>query len=210
MTHNAKTDQLADFLQFLSEARSFLRKSRVSKHYPDVKRIRSEVEENYHDDRGQPATYQKFESTFYEDAPDIVTLWGFLQNYERSQLSRYHRLTLLELRGLTGDRHPMAIMGRSVLGTAALLLGGVTVWWGIIKLVSEDDLRNLIPELVHIFLSPAWVNRIVGIIMLVGMFVLVLYVIRMVRNRKQVAFLSSLLRSLELYLHDADSQNKSD
>ena len=57
MTHNAWTGQLADFLQFIGEARSFLKQNQVSKRHPEVQRIRSEVEENYQDDRGQPATY---------------------------------------------------------------------------------------------------------------------------------------------------------
>ncbi len=208
MTDNSSTDQLIDFLQFLSEAHSFLKRSRVSKRHPDVRRIRGQVEEMNHDDRGQPVMYQKYESTFYEDAPVIVTFSGFLQKYECDQLRRYRKLTMMELSGLTVDYHPMAILGRSVLGTAALLLSSVTIWWGLIKLVSENDPTSFFSEFFHGLLSPAMVNRIVGVLWLVGMFVVVWYILRMVRNRKQVAFLSSLSRALELYLDEEDSRGR--
>jgi hypothetical protein len=205
---NALTGQLAEFLKFISEARSFLRQGKVSKHHPDVQRIRSEVEENYRDDRGQSAIYQKYESSLYEDAPAIVTLWGFFQAYDCDQLHRYHKLTITELGGLKGDHHPMAILGRSILGTGALLLSGVTVWWGLIKLVSVDHTGSLFTDLLHDLLSPAMVNRLVGVVWLVGMFVVVWYALRMVRNRKQVAFLSSLSRALELYLDHMNSRSQ--
>jgi hypothetical protein len=208
MINNKWTDRLADFLQFLSEARSFLKQNQVSKSHADVQRIRSEVEENSHDDRGYQELHQKYESTFYENASTIVTLWDFLQKYECDQLRRYHKLTLMELNGLTSDLHPMAILGRSVLGTAALLFSGVAVWWGLVKLVSEDNPGNLFSELLHNLLSTAMVNRILGVIWLVGIFVVIWYVLRMVRNRKQVAFLSSLSRAIELYLDDADSEEE--
>ncbi|OIO67819.1 MAG: hypothetical protein COW19_00950 [Zetaproteobacteria bacterium CG12_big_fil_rev_8_21_14_0_65_55_1124] len=196
---------LADFLQFIGEARTFLKQTRVSKDHPDVLQIRSQVEEKYDDDRGRPAVYQKFESTFFEDAPDIVTLWVFFQKYEHDQLRRYRRLTRMELGGLTGDRHPMAILGRTLLGTAALILTGVTTWWGIIKLVSGDDPMAWSSQLSHLLLSPAGVNQLAGIIWLTGMFIVIWYVLRMVRNRKQVAFLASLSRALDMYLSDTDS-----
>ncbi|NHN39596.1 hypothetical protein G8764_20035 [Pseudomaricurvus alcaniphilus] len=202
MTHAAKTSQTADFLQFLSDARTFLTENRVSKHHPDVRHIRTGVEDNYRDDRGQPAVYQKFESTLYEDARNLVTLWRFFPEYEKSQLRRYNRLTAMELSGLTGDHHPMAILGRSLLGTAALLMSAISVWWGLISLISADDSGNLFTELLHGLLDPAWINRIVGVIWLAGMYVLIWYVLRMIRNRRQVAFLSSLTRALTLYLDD--------
>ncbi|VAW77198.1 hypothetical protein MNBD_GAMMA12-1417, partial [hydrothermal vent metagenome] len=97
--NSALADQLAEFLKFISEARSFLKRSKVSKHHPEVKAIRSEVEDDYKDDRGQPAIYQKFESTLYEDAPTIVSLWSFLQSYNYDQLRMFHKLTLTELDG---------------------------------------------------------------------------------------------------------------
>jgi hypothetical protein len=208
MTDNAWTDQLTGFLQFLTEARFFLKQNQVSKHHPDVQCIRRAAEEDYHDESGQTATYQKYESTFYEDAPALVTLWSFFKKYESDKLRRYHKLTMVELEGLKGDHHPMAILGRSVLGTAALLMSGVTVWWGLIKVVSEDDPGNLFSELSRSLLSPVMVNRIVGMIWLVGMFVVVWYALRMVRNRKQVAFLSSLSRALGLYLDDVEPRIK--
>jgi hypothetical protein len=204
---NALTCQLAEFLKFTSEARSFLKQGKVSKHHPDVQRIRSEVVENYRDERGQSAVYQKYESALYEDAPAIVTLWGFFQAYDCDQLHRYHKLTITELGGLKGDQHPMAILGRSVLGTGALLLSGVTVWWGLIELVSVDDTGNLFTMFLHSLLSPTMVNRLVAVVWLVGIFVVVWYALRMVRNRKQVAFLSSLSRALELYLDEMDSRS---
>ncbi|MFH2043761.1 MAG: hypothetical protein ABIK92_01285 [Pseudomonadota bacterium] len=200
MVYKTWADQIADFLKFLNEARSYLKQNKVSKHHPDVLLIRSEVEKNYHDDNGKPATYQKYESTFCEDACAIVTLFEFFQKYEYDQLHHYHKLTMMELAGLKGDYHPLAILGRSALGKSALLLSSITIWWGLIKLVSEDDHGKLFSELLHSLLSPAMINRIVGMIWLVGMFVVVWYVLRMVRNRKQVAFLSSLSRALELYL----------
>lgn len=208
LRHKVLSGNLADFLQFLSEALTFLKKSKISKRNPDVQHIRSKVEENNHNNHGQRSTYQKYESAFYENAPAIVTLWGFFQTYDNDQLRRYHRLTLTELNGLKGDRHPMSILGLSILGTVALLFTAITVWWGIIKLASGDHPRKFFTELLHYLSSSPMVNSIVGIIWLVGLFVVVWYVVRMVRNRKQVAFLYSLSRALELYLDHVDSQSK--
>ena len=201
------TDLLADFLHFISDARSFLKRNKVSKHHPDVQRIRGEVEAADDEDNGQSVKYQNFESTLFEDAQVLVTLLDFFQTYDDEKLGRFHKLTLMELNGLTGDYHPMAILGRSVLGTAALILGGVTFFWGLIRLFSGDDIAKLFPAFLNTILSAAMVNRIVGIICLVGMFVFIWYLLRMVRNRKQVAFLGSLSRALEFYLERNSGEN---
>lgn len=194
------TGQLAEYLKFIGDARSCLKRNKISKHHPEVKAIRSEVEDDYKDDRGEPAMYQKFESALYEDAPTLVSLWRFMQGYNFEQLYLFHKLTLIELDGLRGDYHPMAIFGRSVLGTGALVLSGMTVWSGLINLVSNEEAGNWFTELLRSFLSPSIENSLVGVVMLVGMFVVIWYPLRMVRNRKQVAFLSSLSRALALYL----------
>ena len=120
----------------------------------------------------------------------------------------YYKLTLTEIDGLKGDYHPMAIFGRSVFGTGALVLSGITVWWGLIKLVTIDETGNWLAELIRSLLSSDMENRVVGMILLVGMFVVIWYPIRMVRNRKQVAFLSSLSRALALYIDDIDSRGR--
>ena len=205
MIHKTRTEQLAEFLQFLGEARSFLKQNRLSKRHPEVQLIRSELEENNQGEHSQP--YQKFESTFYEDAPNTVALWNFFRKFECDQLRRYHMLAKMELSGLMGDYHPRAIFGRSVLGTAALLLGCGTVWWGLIKLICGEDSGKLSSDFFQDLLNTVTINRVVGVISIVGMFVVVWYVLRMVRNRKQVAFLSSLSRALTLYLDGLDSQN---
>ena len=202
------TGRLAEFLKFINDARSFLKRGKVSKHHPEVKAIRNEVEEEYHDDSGKPAIFQKFESTLYEDAPTIVALWVFFQSYNYDQLCTYYKLTLTEIDGLKGDYHPMAIFGRSVFGTGALVLSGITVWWGLIKLVTIDETGNWLAELIRSLISSDMENRVVGMILLVGMFVVIWYPIRMVRNRKQVAFLSSLSRALALYIDDIDSRGR--
>lgn len=187
----------------------------VSKHHPAVQQIRGKVEEINTDNRNEQVLYQKFESTFYEDAQAIVTLMAFFQSYDKSQLQHYHQLVQMELNGLTGDYNPTAILGRSILGTAALLLSGITVWWGLIKMVSMNQPAHEVPPLLQGLFSTAITNRLVGIIWIVGMFVVIWYVVRMVRNRKQVSFLSSLSRALELYLAytpnpllDKDSQSR--
>ncbi|RLA07925.1 MAG: hypothetical protein DRQ60_11325 [Gammaproteobacteria bacterium] len=200
---SGSTKLLAGFLKFVSEARSCLQQNRVSEQHPDVKRIRSGVEENYRDDRGRPAIFQKYESSFYGDASAMVTLWDFFGNYDRDLLCRYQTLTAMELSGLRGDQNPNAILGRSVLGMAGLLFSALTVWWGVIAWVSREDSGNLLAELLKGLLSPAMANRLVGMIWLVGLGVVIWYALRMIRNRKQVAFLSSLSRALELYRLDS-------
>lgn len=194
------TGELAEYLKFIGDARSYIKINKTSKHHPEVKAIRSEVEDDYKDDRGEPAIYQKFESALYEDAPTLVSLWQFMQGYTYEQLCLFHKLTLIELDGLKGDYHPMAIFGRSVLGTGALVLSGMTIWSGLISLVANEEAGNWFTELLRSLLSPSIENSLVGVVMLVGMFVIIWYPLRMVRNRKQVAFLSSLSRALALYL----------
>jgi hypothetical protein len=198
--HKELTGQLAEYLKFIGDARSYIKQNKTYKHHPEVKAIRSEVEDDYQDDHGEPAIYQKFESALYEDAPALVSLWRFMRGYNDEQLCLFHKLTLIELDGLRGDYHPMAIFGRSVLGAGALVLSGMTVWSGLINLVSNEDAGNWFTELLHSFLSPSIENSLVGVVMLVGLFVVIWYPLRMVRNRKQVAFLSSLSRALTLYL----------
>lgn len=201
------TDLLADFLNFINKARSFLKRNKVSKLHPDVLRIRGEVEAADEQDNNQSVKYQNFESTLFEDAQILVTLLGLFHTYDDEKLHRFHKLTLMELNGLTGDFHPMAILGRSILGTGGLILGGVTVFWGLIRLLSGDDMAKLFPAFLTTVLSAAMVNRIAGLIYLAGIFVFIWYLLRMVRNRKQVAFLSSLSRALEIYLELNSGEN---
>ncbi len=210
MSSNPRIAELRRFLQFLDEARGHLQANRISERHADVQQIRGAVEEYYRDERGKPAMYQKFESAFYEDAPALVALWDYFGSLETEDLRRFHKLTGLELGGLTGDRHPAAILGRSVFGTAAVLMGAVTVWWGLIKMVSGDNLGKLFSDLFLGLLPAGITNRLAGVIWLVGMFVVVWYVLRMARNRKQVAFLSTLSRALDLYLAKKDSKTRAE
>ena len=201
---NILPGRLAGFMKFIVEAKSFLKQHKASKDHPDVQRIRGELEERYRDERGRAAVYQIHESALYEDAPVILTLRQFFERYTPDQLRQYHKLTNTELCGLKGDHHPTAILGRSWIGTGALLLSAITIWLGLIKLVAIDNSDSLSAEFLRDLVSPSMVNRLVGVICVVGLFVVIWYSLRMVRNRKQVAFLSSLSRALDLYLDDID------
>lgn len=201
---DSRPAQLADFLRFVGDARTFLEKNRLSEKHPDVARIRDVVEEHSRDEQERATTYQKYESALYEDAPAIVTLWSFFRNYDPLRLQRYRSLTAMELRGLSGDFHPTAILGRSLLGKAALLLSAFTVWSGIIGLVSAANSGNPLPAL----LGPSLANGLAGFVWVAGMFIVLWYVIRMTRNRKQVAFLASLSRALTLYLEHGLPRNE--
>lgn len=190
--HLAHANVIGDYLQFLLEAASRL-KHPVSKDSPEVKQIRAPLEEHYEDDRGQPAMYQRFESALYDDAPTLVTLWQFMDDYTPEELSVYRRLTDLELEGLSGDRHPRKVFDRSPFGFVALIVGTVTIWMTVLRTYSGDDfLRE--------FLAAVRFNSIVGTIWVVGLFVVVWFILKTHRNNRQVAFLSSVSRSINLYL----------
>ncbi|MGI9473481.1 MAG: hypothetical protein ACR2NZ_18210 [Rubripirellula sp.] len=190
--HLAHANVIGDYLQFLLEAESRLKRP-VSKDSAEVKRIRAPLEEHYQDDRGQAAMYQRFESALYDDAPALVTLWQFMDEFTPEELTVYRRLTQLELEGLSGDRHPRKVFDRSPFGIVALIIGTVTIWMTVLRTYSGDDFLS---EL----LAAVRFNSIVGTIWVVGLFVVVWFILKTHRNNRQVAFLSSVSRSLNLYL----------
>ena len=190
--HLAHANVIGDYLQFLLEANGRL-KHPVSDSSPEVKRIRGPLEEHYEDDRGQPAMYQRFESALYDDAPTLITLWHFMDEYTPADLAVYRRLTDLELAGLEGDRHPRKVFDRSPFGFVALIVGTVTIWMTVLKTYSGDDFLG---EL----LAAVRFNSIVGTIWIVGLFVVVWFILKTHRNNCQLAFLSSVARALHLYL----------
>jgi hypothetical protein len=192
---DARIERIGAFLGFLEQARLELRRNRVSERSETVTRIRAAVEEHYVDDQNRPAMYQKFESAFYDDAPAFATLWPFFRRYELDDLRRFEHLLGMELAGLTGDRHPRSIFARSPFGVAALVVGTLSVWWAVIKTVSDEDMMSVF--LSDLVLANAWVT---GGAWIVGMFVVLWYILKTARNRAQVASLSSINRALALYL----------
>lgn len=185
---------LSDFLTFLLAAKTSLKDQLASSKDQQVEQIRAPLEEHYVDDQGKPAMYQRFESAIYDDARSFVTLWSFFESYDRRQLRSFQRLVQMELDGLNGDRLPRKVFDRSPFGIVALVTGTLTIWMTILRTYTGDDLS--------IFLEAIRFNWIAGIIWIVGLFVVLWYILKTVRNNHQVAFLSSLGRALELYLND--------
>ncbi len=201
MRLDARIERIGAFLGFLEQARLELRRNRVSERSETVTRIRAAVEEHYVDDQNRPAMYQKFESALYDDAPAFATLWPFFRRYELDDLRRFEHLLGMELAGLTGDRHPRSIFARSPFGVAALVVGTLSVWWAVIKTVSDEDMMSVF--LSDLVLANAWVT---GTAWIVGMFVVLWYILKTARNRAQVASLSSINRALALYLEMPDEE----
>lgn len=194
--------RLGAFLRFLDEANGHLKSNLVSRNAPAVQKIRDVVEEHYTDDEGRPAVYQKFESAFFDDARAIVSLWPFFTKYDREQLRQFQRMLALELQGLTGDRHPRSILARSPFGKVALVVGAISIWWAVIGTVSGEDMTEFVPELLSIL---SWAARIVfGVVWIGGMFTVTWYVVRTVRNHRQVASVSTIARAMEVYLYGPD------
>ena len=164
----------------------------MSQDTPDVRLIRGAIEEHYVDDQGKPAMYQRFESALYDDSRSILTLWRFFDGFERQQLRDFQQLTSLELHGLTGDRHPRKVFDRSPFGIAALIVGTITIWMTFLRTYTGDDLSELL-ELIRF-------NWIAGLVWIVGLFVVLWFILKTVRNNRQVAFLASISRALDLYL----------
>lgn len=191
------TSAIAEFLAFVLAAKTQLAESRVANSHPDVQRIRDVVEEHYLDDRGQPAMYQQLESAIYDDAQEIVTLWGLFDGYPKSRLHAWRRLLQLEYDGLTGDRHPRKVFDRSPFGIGAIVIGTFTVWMTFLRNYSGEDLSDLL-ELVRF-------NWIAGTLWIGGLFVFLWFVLKTVRNNKQVALVGTLSRALQLYLLSCDS-----
>ena len=186
------SQEAAEFLQFLIDARATLKTGLVSKNDPRVQQVREPLEDHYLDDRGHPAMYQKQESAIYDDSRSLVTLWGFLERYDSDQLTRWHRLVQLELAGLTGDRHPRKVFDRSPFGIAAIVIMTVTVWMTVVRNFTGEDVSQLL-ELLHF-------NWIAGAIWVGGLFVVLWFILKTMRNNIQLAFLGSLDRALTLYL----------
>ena len=193
-TNAGRENLIGDFLAFLCEARTALKNGRASATDSQVQQIRSPLEEHYVDDQGKPAMYQRFESTLYDDARELVTLWQFFESYSLDQLHTYQRLIRLEHEGLTGDRHPRKVFDRSPFGIVALIVGTITIWMTFLRTYTGEDLSELL-ELIRF-------NAIAGIIWIVGLFVVLWYILKTLRNNRQVAVLSSISRALELYLAD--------
>ncbi len=193
-TSTARATTMGEFLEFLMEARASLKANLAGKSHDDVERIRAPLEEHYLDDRGQPAMYQRLESALYDDSQEIVTLWQFFERYDPDQLHAWQRLVQLEHEGLTGDRHPRKVFDRSPFGIVAIIVGTITVWMTILKTFSGEDMGELL-EVIHF-------NWVAGTIWIVGLFVALWYILKTLRNNRQVAFLSSLNRALTLYLDE--------
>lgn len=183
---------IAAYLNFLQRARDRLADDLVSQESPDVRVVRAALEEHYVDDQGKPAMYQKFESALYDDARSIFTLWRFFDDYQPGELRSFRHLTSLELGGLTGDRHPRKVFDRSPFGIAALVVGTITIWMTFLRTYTGEDLSELL-ELIRF-------NWIVGLVWIVGLFVVLWFILKTVRNNRQVAFLASVARALDLYL----------
>lgn len=195
-----RSDQLGDFLEFLLAARTTLKTNLAAKTDERVEQIRSPLEEHYLDDRGQPAMYQRLESALYDDSRQIVTLWNFFDSCDRQQLRRYRSLVHLERDGLTGDRHPRKVFDRSPFGIAAIVVMTVTVWMTVIKTFTGEDVSELL-ALIHF-------NWVAGVIWIVGLFVVLWFILKTMRNNRQVAFLASLDRALALYLDEDFGQQR--
>ena len=185
---------LNSFLTFLLGAKTSLKQQLASARDPQVEQIRAPLEEHYVDDQGKPAMYQRFESAIYDDARSLVTLWAFFESYSHRQLRSFQRLVQMELDGLNGDRHPRKVFDRSPFGIVAIVVGTITIWMTIVRIYTGDDLS--------IFLEAIRFNSIAGVIWVVGLFVVLWYILKTVRNNQQVAFLSTIGRALELYLND--------
>ena len=192
---NVTAQGIQEFMAFMHSMRERLKSQLVSEDTADVQKIREVVEEHYINDQGKPAIYQRFESVLYDDAPRIITLWGMFSEYSTEQLQQFRRLVKLELQGLTGDRHPRKVFDRSPFGVAALIVGAITVWMSFLRtMTGKDDMSDLL-----LLVQFNWVE---GAIWIVGLFVVLWYILKVSRNDRQVAFLASLSRALDLYLRE--------
>ncbi len=180
------------FLTFLLDAQSELSNNLVPGDDPQVQEIRRPLEEHYLDDQGKPAMYQRLESTLYDDARSVVTLWRYFNSIPREQLVAFRKLLQLEHDGLTGDRHPRKIFDRSPFGIGALIVGTITIWMTVLQTFTGEDLSELL-QLIRF-------NWVAGTVWIVGLFVAIWYILKTLRNNRQVALLSSIRRSLDLYL----------
>ncbi|MFG0254161.1 MAG: hypothetical protein ACF787_03540 [Rhodopirellula sp. JB053] len=192
MNPTERSERIARFLQFIHAASVQLKQAKVSGDDPSVQRIRTAIEEHNVDDQGKPTIYQRFESTFYDDAQSLVTLWSFFDNYSPTELRDFRQLVALEIAGLTGDRHPRKVFDRSPFGIVALVVGTITIWMTFLRTYTGDDLSDLL-ELIRF-------NSIAGTLWIVGMFLVVWYILKTHRNNVQVALLSSIDRALSIYL----------
>lgn len=183
---------VGEFLNFVLDARTAIKKSLVPGNDPQVQEMRSPVEQHYVDDDGKQAMYQRIESALYDDARPMVTLWRFFESYDRHQLQSFRKLLDLEIDGLAGDRHPRKVFDRSPFGIAAIVVGTITIWMSLIRTFTGEDLAELL-ELVRF-------NWVSGLIWIVGLFVVLWYILKTQRNNQQVAVLSSIRRALDLYL----------
>lgn len=111
---------------------------------------------------------------------------------DRDKLCSFHNLIKLETDGLTGDRHPRKVFDRSPFGIAAIIIGTVTIWMSIFKNVSGQDMSELL-ELIRF-------NWIAGTVWIGGLFVGLWYILKTLRNNRQVAFLGTVNRALSIYL----------
>lgn len=189
---DSRVQSVVEFLAFVLNAKTALSNNLVSSSDRDVKHIRDTVEEHYIDDRGDPAMYQRLESALYDDAREIVTLWKFFSRYDMDQLRTFQSMLKLDYDGLTGDRHPRKVFDRSPFGIAALVVGTITIWMTILRTYTGEDLSELL-ELIRF-------NWIAGSMWVIGLFVVLWYILKTVRNNRQVAVISSISRALELYL----------
>jgi hypothetical protein len=187
-----RAGEISQFLMFLHEMRETLAKAQQSNSDPAVQTIRGMIEDHYTDDQGKPAVYIAMESALYDDAPAIIALWNRFEAYDNDQLRRYRRLIEIELSGLNGDRHPRKVFDRSPFGLAALIIGTITIWMTFLRIYSGEDLGPLL-ELIRF-------NAIVGVLWIVGMFLVVWYIVRTHRNNLQVAHLATVARAIDLYL----------
>ena len=181
------------FLTFVLDAKQEL-SNPVSAGDPDVRQICDVVEEHYVDDDGRPSMYQRLESALYDDAREIVTLWRFFRKYSAEQPKVFSRMLKLEHDGLTGDRHPRKVFDRSPLGIVALVVGTITIWMTVLRTFTGEDLSELL-ELIRF-------DWVAGTLWIVGLFVVLWFILKTLRNNRQVSLISTISRALVLYLGD--------
>lgn len=135
--------------------------------------------------------YQKIESAIYDDAPELVTLWRFFSRYKDDRLRIFQKMARLEYDGLTGDCHPRKVFDRSPFGIVALVLGTLTIWMTVLRNYAGENFGWIEPIKFNWFAGTMWV---------VGLFLVLWYILKTIRNNKQAAVLASVNRALELYL----------
>ncbi|MEP3480202.1 MAG: hypothetical protein ABJZ55_13205 [Fuerstiella sp.] len=187
-----RVQSVRDFLAFVLGAKIQIAEYLVSASDSGVRHIQEIAEEHSVDDNGHSSMYQRLESAFYDDAQQQVTLWNYFDRYNIDQLNAFQRMLKSDHEGLTGDRSPRKIFDRSPFGIIALVVGTVTIWLGVLQKYAGDDLNDML-TLFHY-------NSFAGLLWIVGLFVVLWYILKTVRNNRQVSLLMTISRALEVYL----------